>query len=163
MKRMIVTMMTAVLVSTSVIAQEESKNEQRPPRKFDKTEMVKHRTDETVSRYKLSDKQAKQLLELNTKYADKMGPGLRGHRGGPHHPGHPGAGRPPMPPKDANAQKPEPPKDDSKMQERHKEMEATMKAYDAELQKIMTADQFKSYQADQKKMREQRHEPKEHK
>ena len=30
-------------------------------------------------------------------------------------------------------------------------------AYDAELQKIMTADQFKSYQEDQKKFREKRH------
>ena len=155
MKKMFVTMMAALLVSTSAIAQEE-KNDKRPQRKFDKTEMVKHRTDETVSRYKLNDKQAKQLLELNTKYADKMGPGPRGHRGGSHHPGHPGAGRPPMPPKD-DVQKPEPPKDDSKMQERRKEMEATMKAYDAELQKIMTADQFKSYQADQQKMREKHH------
>ena len=155
MKRMIVTMMAAVVVGTSAIAQEESKNEQHPHRKFDKTEMVKHRTDETVSRYKLSDKQAKQLLELNTKYADKMGRGPRGH----HHPGHYEAGRPPMPPKDVKGQRPEPPKDDNKMQEHRKEMEATMKAYDAELQKIMTADQFKNYQADQKKIREKRIEP----
>ena len=144
-------MMAALLVGTSAMAQEEQNN-QRPPRKFDKTEMVKHRTDETVSRYKLNDKQAKQLLELNNKYADKMGP--RGHRHG-----QPGAGRPPMPPKDMKGKRPEPPKDDAKMQERHKEMEATMKAYDAELQKIMTADQYKSYQADQKKMRERRQEP----
>ena len=149
MKKMIVTMMAALLVSTTAMAQEQE-NPQRPQRKFDKTEMVKHRTDETVSRYKLNDKQAKQLLELNTKYADKMGPR------GPHHHGHHGAGRPPMPPKDDKAQRPEPPKDDSKMQERRKEMEANMKAYDAELQKIMTADQFKSYQEDMKKMRERR-------
>ena len=149
MKKMIVTMMAALLVSTTAMSQEQ-KNPQRPERKFDKTEMIKHRTDETVSRYKLNDKQAKQLLELNTKYADKMGPR------GPHRHGHHGAGRPPMPPKDDKAQKPEPPKDDSKMQERRKEMEANMKAYDAELKKIMTDDQYKSYQADQKKMREKR-------
>jgi len=151
---MIVTMMAAVLVITSAMAQEDSKNGQRPQRKFDKTEMIKHRTDETVSRYKLSDKQAKQLLELNTKYADKMGPGPRGH----HYPGHHGTKRPPVP-KDAKGQKPEPPKDDTKMQERRKEMEANMKAYDAELKKIMTADQFKSYQADQKEFREKHREP----
>ena len=148
MKKIFVTMMAALLVSTSAMAQEQQENQQRPERKFDKTEMIKHRTDETVSRYKLSDKQAKQLLELNTKYADKMGPR------GPRRHGHHGAGRPPMPPKDDKAQRPEPPKDDSKMQERRKEMEATMKAYDAELKKIMTDDQYKSYQADQKKMRE---------
>ena len=147
MKRMMMTMLAAVLVSTLVMAQEE-KTEQREPRKFDKTEMVKHRTDETVSRYKLSDKQAKQLLELNTKYADKMGP--RGpHRPGHH--GHPGAGRPPMPPKDAKANRPEPPKDDAKMKEHRQEMEKTMKAYDAELKKIMTAEQYKAYQADRQK------------
>ena len=147
MKKMIVTMMAALLVSTTAMSQEQE-NPQRPQRKFDKTEMVKHRTDETVSRYKLNDKQAKQLLELNTKYADKMMPR------GPHHHGHHGAGRPPMPPKDDKAQRPEPPKDDSKMQEHRKEMEANMKAYDAELKKILTDDQYKSYQADQKKMRE---------
>ena len=147
MRRMTLTMMAALLITTSVVAQEE-KNEPREPRKFDKTEMVKHRTNETVSRYKLSDKQAKQLLELNTKYADKLAPR------GPHHLGHhgrPGAGRPPMPPKDAKADRPEPPKDDSKMQEHRKEMEKNMKAYDAELKKIMTAEQYKSYQDDMKK------------
>jgi hypothetical protein len=152
MKKIIVTMMVALLVGTSALAQD-SQNEQRKQRKFDKTEMIKHRTDETVSRYKLNDKQAKQLLELNTKYADKMGPR------GPRHHGHHGAGRPPMQPKDDKAQRPEPPKDDSKMQEHRKEMEETMKAYDTELKKIMTDDQYKSYQADQKKMRERRRGP----
>ena len=152
MKKIIVTMMVALLVGTSAMAQE-SQNERRHPGKFDKTEMIKHRTDETVSRYKLNDKQAKQLLELNTKYADKMGPR------GPHHHGHPGAGRPPMPPKEMKGKRPEPPKDDSKMQEHRKEMEANMKAYDSELKKILTDDQYKSYQDDQKKMREKRRGP----
>ena len=120
--------------------------------------MVKHRTDETVKRYNLNDKQAKQLLELNNKYADKMGPRPphHGHKGGP--------GRPPKDKKDAKGQRPEPPKDgkrptppqDGKRQEHRKQMEETMKAYDAELQKIMTAEQFKSYQADMKKRREHR-------
>ena len=153
MKRMFLSMMAALLVSTSVIAQEE-KSEQRRSRKFDKTEMVKHRTDETVSRYQLSDKQAKQLLELNTKYADKMMP-----RGPHRHGRHGEAGRPPMPPKDDMVKRPEPPKDGAKMKEHHKEMQATMKAYEAELEKIMTVDQFKKYQEDQKKMRENQHHP----
>lgn len=148
MKKIIITMMAAMLVSVSAVAQEQSKKEQRPERKFNKTEMVKHRTDETVSRYKLTDKQAKQLLELNTKYADKMMPR------GPHHhgrPGGPGADRrPPMPPKDMEGKRPEPPKDDAKMKARHQEMEKTMKAYDAELKKIMTSEQYKLYEADRK-------------
>ena len=65
-------MMAAALVNTTAVAQDE-KNQSRPEPKFDKAEMVKHRTDETVKRYNLNDKQAKQLLELNNKYADKMG------------------------------------------------------------------------------------------
>jgi hypothetical protein len=150
MKKFLFAIVAAALVSTQAMAQDE-KNEQRRERKFDKTEMVKHRTDETVSRYNLNDKQAKQLLELNTKYADKMGP--RGPRPGGRH-GRPGVGRPPMPPSDAQGQRPEAPRDDSKMKERRAEMEKTMKEYDAELQKIMSADQYKSYQEDQKKMRE---------
>ena len=140
MKRQFFTMLAAVLISTSAMAQEE-KNEQREPRKFDKTEMIKHRTDETVSRYNLNEKQAKKLLELNTKFADKMGP-----RGGRHHGKHQHqAGRPPMPPKGQKGQRPEPPMDKSKMKEQRKEMEKNMKAYDAELKKIMTPEQYKSY------------------
>ena len=152
MKKMVLTMMVALLVGTSAMAQD-SQNDSRHPAKFDKTEMIKHRTDDIVSRYKLDEKQAKKLLELNTKYADKMMP--RGHR---HH-GHHGAGRPPMPPKDDKVQRREPPKDGGKMKERRKEMEATMKAYDSELKKIMTDDQYKTYQDDRKKMREKHHRP----
>ena len=44
MKKIFVTMMAALLVSTSAIAQDE-KTEKRPERKFDKTEMIKHRTE----------------------------------------------------------------------------------------------------------------------
>lgn len=155
MKRMILTLMAAALVSMTALAQEE-KQGQRPEPKFDKAEMVKHRTDKTVKRYNLNDKQAQQLLELNNKYADKMGPRHphRGHKGGP--------GRPPKDKGDAkcqcqesrkDGQRPAPPRDE-KRAERHKKMKETMEAYDAELQKIMTADQFKSYQEDMQKRRE---------
>ena len=155
MKRMILTMMAAALVSMTALAQEE-KQGQRPEPKFDKAEMVKHRTDETVKRYNLNDKQAQQLLELNNKYADKMGPRPphRGHMGGP--------GRPPKDKGDGKCQCPKPQKDDQrpappkdeKRAEHHKKMKETMEAYNAELQKIMTADQFKSYQEDMQKRRE---------
>ena len=155
MKRMILTMMAAALVSMTALAQEE-KQGQRPEPKFDKAEMVKHRTDETVKRYNLNDKQAQQLLELNNKYADKMEPRPphRGHKGGP--------GRPPKDKGDGKCQCPKPQKDDQrpappkdeKRAEHHKKMKETMEAYNAELQKIMTADQFKSYQEDMQKRRE---------
>lgn len=147
MKKVMITLMAAALMSTSAIAQEE-KQGKRPEKKFDKTEMVKHRTDETVKRYSLNDQQAKQLLDLNNKYADKMGPrgGRHHHHGGPE-------GRPGRPPKDdakAKGERPEPPKDGQRG-ERRKQMEETMKAYDAELQKIMTPEQYKAYQADRKR------------
>lgn len=155
MKRMILTMMAAALVSMTALAQEE-KQGQRPEPKFDKAEMVKHRTDETVKRYNLNSEQAKKLLELNNKYADKMWPRPphRGHMGGP--------GRPPKDKGDGKCQCPKPQKDDQrpappkdeKRAENHKKMKETMEAYNAELQKIMTADQFKSYQEDMQKRRE---------
>lgn len=179
MKKMIMTLMAAVLVSSAALAQDDKQKGQRPEKKFDKTEMIKHRTDKTVKKYKLDDKQAKQLLELNTEYAEKMEP--RGHHG-PH--GHHGHGpRPSMKPGDKKVDgttgaTPQPPKGEAKdgkrdgkpkgkrpelteeqkakMEADRKEREATMKAYDAKLQKIMTADQFKQYQEDMKKMRERK-------
>ena len=148
MKKLIMTMAAVVLMSASATAQNEEQGK-RPEKKFDKTEMVKKRTDEMVKRYQLNDKQAKQLLDLNTKYADKMRP----HGGPRHHGPKGGPGRPPKDGKGAKGQRPEPPKDgDHKA--RRQQMEETMKAYDAELQKIMTADQFKAYQADMQKRRE---------
>ena len=69
--------------------------------------MIKHRTERTVKEYNLNDKQAKQLLDLNTKYADMMKPMHR--HGGPGH--HGMRGQRPEPPKDMDGKKPEPPKD----------------------------------------------------
>jgi Spy/CpxP family protein refolding chaperone len=45
---------------------------------------------------------------------------------------------------------------DGQRAERRKQMQETMKAYDAELQKIMTDEQYKAYQADMQKRREHR-------
>ena len=164
MKKLIMTMAAVVLMSASATAQNEKECKCKcHEKKIDKTEMVKHRTDEMVKRYELNDQQAKQLLELNTKYADKM------HPRGPHH-GPKGGPRPPKADKDGKAQRPEPPKDgkDGKAQRpeppkdgkhgdhkaHHQQMAETMKAYDAELQKIMTPEQFKAYQADMQKRHE---------
>lgn len=159
MKQMMMTLLAAVMVSTAVVAQ--NKDDNKPSEDNNrKQEMVKHRTDQVVKDYQLSDKQAKQLLELNTKYADKMRP---------HHPRHHAPngkkGERPEPPKgDMKGERPEPPKGDMKGQrpeppkgergDRQKEMEDTMKAYEAELQKIMTPEQFKRYQADMKERRD---------
>ena len=147
MKKMMMTLLAAVVVSTAAVAQNKDDNKS-PQDNNRKQEMVKHRTDRLVKDYQLNDQQARQLQELNTKYADKMRP---------HHPRHHGPhgmkGQRPEPPKgDKKGERPEPPKGDR--QDRRKEMDETMKAYEAELQKIMTPEQFKKYQADMQQRRD---------
>jgi Spy/CpxP family protein refolding chaperone len=147
MKKMMMTLLAAVVVSTAAVAQDKDDNKS-PQDNNRKQEMVKHRTDRLVKDYQLNDQQARQLQELNTKYADKMRP---------HHPHHHGPhgmkGQRPEPPKgDKKGERPEPPKGDR--QDRRKEMDETMKAYEAELQKIMTPEQFKKYQADMQQRRD---------
>lgn len=142
MKQIIMTLAAALFISSAALAQE--KNDNR------KQEMIKHRTERTVKAYGLNDKQAKELLDLNTKYADMMRPMHR--HGGPGH--HGMGGRRPEPPKDMNGEKPEPPRGDRK--EIREKMEKDMKAYDEELQKIMTPEQYKSYKADMEKRRMER-------
>lgn len=128
MKQIIMTLAAALFISSTALAQE--KNDNR------KQEMIKHRTERTVKEYNLNDKQAKQLLELNTKYADMMRPMHR--HGGPGHHG-------------MRGQRPEPPKGDTK--EMHEKMKKDMKAYDEELQKILTPEQYKNYKSDMEKRR----------
>ena len=130
MKQIIMTLAAALFISSTALAQE--KNDNR------KQEMIKHRTERTVKEYNLNDKQAKQLLELNTKYADMMRPMHR--HGGPGHHG-------------MRGQRPEPPKGD--MKEMHEKMEKDMKAYDEELQKILTPEQYKNYKSDMEKRRKE--------
>ena len=150
MKQMIMTLLAAVMVSTAAVAQDKDSNKPSVDNNR-KQEMVKHRTDKMVEDYQLNDKQAKKLLELNTAYADKMRPPHHGHHGP-----HGMRGQRPEPPKgDMNGERPEPPKGDR--QDRRKEMAETMKAYDAELQKIMTAEQYEKYKSDMQQRHEKGH------
>lgn len=179
MKRTVLTLAVAVLMSMAANAQD---NQQGPRhgKKFDKTEMVKHRTNEVVKKYQLNDQQAQQLLDLNMKYADKMGPGPRGHHRHGMGPGHgPKHGKDSLrkrqeaPQVDGTTQAtPQHPSKDgkrpemteeqkAKMESMRQQREADMKAYDAELQKILTPEQYKTYQADMEKQRQRgpRHAP----
>ena len=90
MKKVIMTMMAALLISSAAFAQEnkeqgkccEKKCEQCKccekkcgdkkdcDKKFDKKDFVKMQTERTVKRYNLDEKQAAKLLDLNQKYAD---------------------------------------------------------------------------------------------
>ena len=90
MKKVIMTMMAALFISSEAFAQEnkeqgkccEQKCEQCKccekkcgdkkdcDKKFDKKDFVKMQTEMTVKRYNLDEKQAAKLLDLNQKYAD---------------------------------------------------------------------------------------------
>lgn len=150
MKKMVIAMVAAVMMSSAAFAQDDQEMKRHEGKRPDKTEMIKHRTDRIVEKYNLDDKQAAQLLELNTKYADKMG-GPRGRHGRPH--GRPDGMQPGEKPDAQTGATPQ----REKMRE---EREANRKAYEAELQKIMNADQYKAYQADMKKRGE--HGPRHH-
>lgn len=112
-----------------------------------KTEMVKRHTDMMVQRYGLDDVQAQKLLALNTQYADvigpKGGPGMRHGRHGRH-----------LRPDSTQRHRPE------LTEEQRQEMRKKMDAYDAELKKIMTEDQYKKYKEDRKKHPRRPHGPK---
>ena len=159
MKQIVITIVAAVMFTSTAMAQDQEKGKK-------KEEMIKHRTEKMVKDYNLDDKQAKQLLELNTKYADQMRP--RHH--GPHGGHHGMKGDCPEPPKGdcqeaskcdkkcecqksskcekkCEGQKPS----KEEMKAKHQERMESMKAYDAELQKILTPDQYKNYQADKEK------------
>ena len=157
MKRFFLLMTAAVLMGTTAVAQDN-----RP--QFDRTEMIKQRTDQMVEKYKLNETQAKQLLDLNTKNAETMGPmmgmgrmgggrpgGMGGRRGGGQA-GPGGQGAPQM--GGGGFQMTE--EQRARFEEMRKQREENQKKYDAELEKILTPDQFKSYQEDQKQQREQR-------
>ena len=134
MKKLLMTMMAAFVISSAAFAQEnkeqakccEKKCEQckceqckcekgkcckmkcDKQGKCDKKDFVKFKTDRTAKRYNLDEKQAAQLLELNQKYADLM------------------------------------------------------KNYDTDLQKIMTPEQYKQYQEDHQKFGKRGHHGKGH-
>ena len=138
----------AVMMSSTMLAQE-NKPEGRPEMKRgDRTEMMKKRTEETVQRYGLNEEQAAKLLELNTRYAEKMGP--RGPRMGRQQGQRPDSMKQ-RKPKGEMKEAPQNGERKPEMRGNFEEMRKNMEAYDAELQKIMTEEQFKAYKADQEK------------
>ena len=149
MKKMILALV-AVMTMTAAQAQNDNKPERGNHRKMDKTEMVKKRTDDAVKKYGLNDEQGTKLLALNTKYADKMGPRMGGPRGGRR-----GGARPAPEGMDTNKRPEMTEEMKQQMETKRKEHMETMKQYDAELQTILTPDQYKQYKADaEKRMKE---------
>jgi len=137
MKKMILTCVVATMISASAVAQDQVNQQEK---KFDKTEMIQHRTNRMVKEYGLNSDQAEKLLKLNTKYADKMPMGHRGGRGK-------GPGK-----QAGDGQRP-PRMDASK----RSEMKATREAYQTELKSIMTTEQYTQYEQKEKNRRPDGH------
>ena len=155
MKKMILAITAALMMSVTMTAQETTTEEKPEMKRPDMTEMVKQRTDETVKRYGLNEEQAALLLELNTKHADKMMPGRRG----PRPDGRRGMGREMRQP----GQRPDFQRNDSlaregrpNMRGNREQMQKEMEEYDAEVKKIMTEEQYNAYKADREKMMRER-------
>ena len=79
MKKLLLTMAAAFIMSATAFAQGGFGGGQG---QFDPEQMIQMRTDRTVEQYKLNADQAKQLLELNTKYNDRLMGGFGGFGGG---------------------------------------------------------------------------------
>lgn len=153
MKKIIVAVAAALLMTVPAMAQSEDNGQQKAP-KFDKTEMIQNRTNQMVKKYGLSDAQATKLLKLNTEYADKM-PGM----GGPGGHGGPGMGpgngqRPESASSDNDSQSNRPSQEE--MESKRKEMQANREAYQKELKSILTDDQYSQWQTDEKQRQSQR-------
>lgn len=144
MKKMMMAII-AMAMSAQMMAQEVRQDDNQR-RQFDRTEMLKQRTSETAKKLGLNEEQTAKLLELNTQYADKLRPQMRGQRQARPQ------GRRPEGARDSVRVRPErggqqPSRED--MEKMREEMQANQAAYDAELQKILTEEQFKAYKADE--------------
>lgn len=147
MKKIVLAMIATLSMSATTMAQDADQQRRPQQRRMDPIEMAKQRTQRTVEHYGLDSAQAVLLLDLNTRYADKMGPGFRqGRRGGP--------GQRPMRGNSRAQQRPDslqaPPQGEQPVDPRQ-----VMEAYEAELQQILTPEQFERYKADMQQRMQQ--------
>lgn len=145
MKKILLTLVMALATTGMALAQQGDNKErgQRP----DPAQMAQRMTEQMAQRYGLDDKQQANILELNKQYAPKM-PMMRGGRPG----GRPGmrGDRPGGMRRDSTmAPRQRPSKEE--MEKRFQEMRANREAYNAEVKKIMTTDQYKKFTEDQER------------
>lgn len=122
MRRIVFLMVTLFMMGGVVMAQG-----QRDGKKMDPKARAEQMTERMVKGYSLNDAQKKQLLELNLAQVQKMGERMSSMHSGK---------------KDAQ-KAPEMTKEDR--QKMRDEMKANSEAYNAQLQKIMTKEQYDSY------------------
>ena len=151
MKKIVLTMIAAVMMSATAMAQQANPNNGER-RQFDPKEMVKQRTDETAKKYGLNEEQTAKLLDLNTRYMGKIGPmgGMGGMRQGQGHRqmGQRPQGAPQRSQNDTVRSERQRPQGNFGGGANREEMRKNMEAYEAELKTIMTEEQYKAYQND---------------
>ena len=164
MKKTMMAIVAAMMMSASMMAQNEQPQAQQAPQ-MDRAEMLKARTEQMVKDYGLNEEQAKKLEALNTEYAEKipMMPMMRGQRGQGQR-GQMGQGQRPQMGQMGQGQRPQRQPGDStrrgqrpqmgqmgqmgqgqRPQMNFEEMRKNMEAYNAELEKIMTQEQYAKY------------------
>ncbi len=145
MKKMILAI-AAVFAMSNAMAQN-ANTEKKERKQFSQTEMVERQTERQVKQLGLDDTQKAALLKLNTEYAGKLGGGMQfGPRGGRFE-------------RNDSAKMERPTEAQmkemrEKMQAERAKMEESQKAYNAELKKILTDEQYTKYEEQQKQMRQ---------
>lgn len=157
MKKIVLAITAALALSMGAMAQDEQRNNRRERGQFNQEEMIQRSTDATVQRYGLNEEQAKKLLELNKKFANQMfmrrGPqGMQGRpdrRQNNDSVARPQRGPRPSARRDSLGGRPR------GMQGGNPEqMRQSMEAYEAGIKEILTEDQYKAFQEDQKNRRQ---------
>lgn len=145
MKRIIIALAALFTIATTSMAQTDNTRRERPS----KEEMAKQRTEAMAQQYELNADQQAKLLELNTKYAEKLPPMFMRRHHGPR----PERVRPEGVTPDNNVKHAPRMEMNSDFEQKRKEMKEAQEAYDNELKGIMTEEQFKKYQEESQKMR----------
>lgn len=151
MKKIVLTIIAVVAMSMSAMAQDTT----QVRRQFNPEQMAKMRTEATVQKYGLNEEQAKKLLDLNTRFANKIRP-MRGMGGQPRGPRMDGDrnNRPQrMAPDSLRARGPR--GGGQRGGFNREEMQKNMEAYNNELKTILTPEQFEAYQKDEQQNRRQ--------
>lgn len=143
MKKIIFTLISAMIMCTSMAQTTDATNKANKPQRRNHAEMVAKRTQEMTEKYALSKEQAEKVKALNEKYMGRHG--SKGQR-----------------PEMKKGQRPEPPKDGNMNNKGHREGEPrggqrpNMEEYNKELKAIMNDTQYKAYTADVEKMKKER-------
>lgn len=139
MKKIILLLVTAFLMGGMAMAQQVRRGDKMP----DPKTRAERMTERMVKEYSLNDTQKKQLQETNLALMEKMGNMSMSRRpdmgrGDNNKSGKKEGRRPQMTDEERTKMKTE-------MEKNRKEMETARTAYDTQLQKIMTKDQYAAY------------------